>query len=63
MLSKSDKKSKFVHDKIVSLNISSGGMIAIGNCIREMCEVRNVMLECDFYYSDIDDFSSTMRCM
>ena len=52
MLIKSDAKSKFVHDKIVSLNIILDDMIAIGNCIRELWEVRDGILQCDFGSSD-----------
>ena len=54
MLSKSDKNSKCVHDKIVSRNIIPGDMIAIGNCIRELCEVRDGILQCEFDSRDID---------
>ena len=49
VLSKSDKNSKFVHDKIVSRNIILDDIIVIGNCIRDG------ILQCDFDSSDIDD--------
>ena len=63
VLSKSDKNSKFVHDKIVSRHIILDDIIVIGNCSRELCEVRDGILQCDFYFSDIDDMINTMCCM
>ena len=62
MLSKSDKNLKFEHDKIVSWNIILDDIIAIGNCIRELCELRDNILLCDFGSSDIDHIISTMCC-
>ena len=61
VLSKSDKNSK--HDKIVSRNIILDDIIVIVNCIRELFEVRDGILQCDFDSSDIDDMINTMCCM
>ena len=63
VLSKSDNNSKFVHDKIVSRNIILDEIIAIGNCIRELCEARDGILQCDFDSNDIDDMINTMCCL
>ena len=49
--------------KIVSRNIITGDMIAIGNCIRELYEVRDGILQYDFGFSDVDDMISTMCFM
>ena len=58
MLSKSDKNSKFVHDKIVSRNIILYDMLDMWNCIRELCEVRDGMR--DLGSSNINDMISSM---
>ena len=60
MLSESDKNSTFVRDKIVSRNIIPDDIIAIDNCIRDLCDVRDDILQCDFGSNDIDDMISTM---
>ena len=63
VLSKSDKNSKFVHDKIVRRNIILDDIIVIGNCIRELCEVRDGILQCDFDSSDILSWCFPMRVL